>query len=284
MLHVTRSFATSLCMIIILSACSPLSMLNATVSDDGYESILNTPYGEQARQNLNIHIPNNVHDNADVVVFYYGGRWQEGSKEQYRFVADAFTSQGVITVIPDYRLYPNVDWPDFIRDGASAYEWVKKNIARYHGNPKRVFIAGHSAGAHIAAMVAVREDLLTKDIRRPCGFIGLAGPYDFLPIDQPDIRRVFSSATDLLNTQPISYVDRGDPAMLLLHGLNDSTVKPGNSIRMAERARQSGGQAEIKLYKDVDHTDILMSLSSTFRGFSPALRDSMSFIKSAECH
>lgn len=281
--NLIHSFLFTVYVVLFLSACSPLTLLNATVSDNGYQSIVNQAYGPQPRQRLNVYMPNKVENNADVVIFYYGGRWQNGSKGLYTFVADAFTSKGIITVLPDYRLSPGVDWRDFISDGADTYQWVHNNIGKYNGNPKRIFIMGHSAGAHIAAMVAVRGSLLDKNIRRPCGFVGLAGPYDFLPIDQADISRVFSTADDLKNTQPITFVDKGDPAMLLLHGLNDTTVKPGNSIRMAQRARELGGQAKIKLYKAVDHSDILISLSSTFRNYSPALKDSIAFMKSVEC-
>ena len=273
--------------ILLLSAfvvgCSPLSILNATVSSDGYKSTLNLPYGEKPRQYLDVHIPNNVVDKADVVIFYYGGRWQYGSKEQYAFVADAMTSKGIITVLPDYRLYPDVDWRDFIQDGARAYEWVVKNITKYNGNPKRVFVMGHSAGAHISSMVALDESLLANDMRRPCGFVGLAGPYDFLPIRDADVIRVFSSAIDIQKTQPIYFVDGGDPAMLLLHGSDDDSVKVGNTTRVVRRVNNVEGLVDSKIYKEIDHIDILISLSSTFRHVSPVLSDSIEFIKKTNC-
>jgi len=269
---------------IALNGCSPLGMLNATVSDDGYTSVLNKAYGNKQRQNLDIHIPKQVKKNADVVVFFYGGRWQYGNKNEYAFVADALTSKGIITVIADYRLYPRVDWREFVQDGASAYQWVVNNIQRYGGNPQRVFVMGHSAGAHIAAMAAVDESLLNKATQRPCGLIGLAGPYDFLPIRDEDVKRIYSTASDLQNTQPITFVNKGDPAMLLLHGVDDEAVKPRNSINMAERARQVGSDAKAIMYKDTDHIDILISLSSTFRSYSPALRDSVAFMNEINCH
>jgi len=277
------SFLLPLPILLLLGACSPLTLLNATVNSDGYHSTLNQAYGEQVRQRLDIHIPNAVKNNADVIVFLYGGRWQYGSKEEYTFVADAFTSYGVITVIPDYRVYPDVDWRDFISDGAMAYQWVYENIARFGGNPERIFIMGHSAGAHIAAMVTTRQSLISNADKRPCGFIGLAGPYDFLPIRDADVKRVFSSASDLQDTQPISFVSKDDPDMLLLHGLDDTTVKPGNSSRMVVRAKQVGSRAQAKLYPGVDHTDILISLASTFRGYSPALADSIEFMQKTQC-
>jgi acetyl esterase/lipase len=261
--------------VIIVSACSPLSLLNSTVDHSGYNSHLDITYGSQPRQPLKA--------DADVVIFYYGGRWQSGNKHEYTFVADAFTSKGIIAVLPDYRLYPEVDWQTIINDAADAYEWVHNNIAHYQGNPQRIFVAGHSAGAHIAAMLVLNDDLLNGSAKPPCGFIGLAGPYDFLPIEQADIKRVFSTSDNLLQTQPITYVSPGDPAIMLLHGEGDTTVKPGNSIRMADMLRLRGGQAEYVLYKDVDHVDILLSLSSTFRDYSPALQDSIEFIQRVDC-
>jgi len=269
--------------IVSLGGCSPLEMLNATVSDDGYTSVLNRMYGNHPRQELSIHVPTKMKKNADVVVFYYGGRWQYGSKNDYAFVADALTSKGLITVIADYRLYPQVDWREFVQDGASAYQWVTKNIKHYGGNPNRVFVMGHSAGAHIAAMTAVDESLINKSTHRPCGLIGLAGPYDFLPIRDEDVIRIFSTALDINNTQPITFVNLGDPAMLLLHGADDEAVKPGNSTRMAARAKALGVPATASLYKDTDHIDILISLSSTFRSFSPALADATAFIARTAC-
>jgi len=268
---------------VLLSGCSPLGILNATVSSDGYTSTLNQAYGKQHRQRLDIHVPIQVSENADVVVFYYGGRWQSGNKEQYAFVADALASKGIITVLPDYRLYPDVDWRDFIHDGARAYQWVVKNIEKYKGNPKRVFVMGHSAGAHISAMVAVDESLLDKDTKRPCGFIGLAGPYDFLPIRDADVIQVFSSAKDLKDTQPITFVDKMDPAMLLMHGTDDVSVNIGNTARVAKRVRGLGGVVKTKIYDDVDHIDILISLSSTFRHVSPVLSDSVAFMRHLDC-
>jgi len=268
---------------LFLGGCSPLGMLNATVSNDGYSSVLNKAYGSKQRQNLDIHTPKNVKKNADVVIFFYGGRWQYGSKDEYAFVADALTSKGIITVIADYRLYPRVDWREFVQDGASAYQWVVNNIKNHGGNPQRIFVMGHSAGAHIAAMAAVDESLLSKSTQRPCGLIGLAGPYNFLPIRDEDVKRIYSTASDLKNTQPITFVNKGDPAMLLLHGVDDEAVRPTNSLSMAERARQVGSDAKATMYKDTDHIDILISLSSTFRSYSPALRDSVAFINEINC-
>jgi len=280
---ISNTLLFPLLILTLLSACSKLDLLNASINDDGYNSILDQAYAKKMRQQLNIHIPKKVKDNADVLIFYYGGRWQYGSKEEYKFVAEAFTSNGIITVLPDYRLYPNVDWPDFIRDGAMAYQWVYKNIAKFGGNPKRIFIMGYSAGAHIAAMVSFKPSLLNKKTPSPCGFIGLAGPYDFLPIQDADIKSVFSSAKNLQSTQPITFINKKSPSMLLLHGVDDTSVKLRNSVQLHARARQLKVHSEIKLYTNVNHVDLLLSLSSLFRNKSSALKDSVEFIQNTRC-
>lgn len=269
----------------LLSACSPLDLLNATVSDSGYRTISNQAYGTHQRQKLDIHLPLNVTAATDVVVFFYGGRWQTGNKEDYAFVAEAFTSQGFITVIPDYRLYPDVDWRDFIQDGAAIYNWVEKNIGRHHGNPRRIFLSGHSAGAHIAAMVMLDEKLREKATSqiKPCGFIGLAGPYDFLPFTDDDVKRVFSSSDNLIETQPIYYVDGSEAALLLLTGDRDTSVKPRNSRRLRDRMQRKGGKAEMITYKDIDHIDLIISLASPFRSRAPTLVDASKFIRETDC-
>lgn len=278
------TLTVSLCSTLLFSGCSPLQLLNLAVNDEKYVSTLDQAYGPEPRQKLNIFVPKAIEDNADVVVFYYGGRWQSGNKEQYEFVADALTAKGMVVVLPDYRLYPAVDWPDFIQDGTSAYQWVYKNIAKYQGNPRRIFVMGHSSGAHIAAMVSSNESLLEKNIARPCGFIGLAGPYDFLPIADADAQQVFSSANDDLSiTQPISFVSQGDPGMLLLHGADDTTVKPGNSTRLAKKATLVGNKAKAILYEGVRHVGILISFSKLFAGKSPAYKDSVKFISTHRC-
>ena len=183
----------------LAGGCSPLSMLSATVGSNFHETA-NQAYGTDPRQTLDVYTPENSVKNADVVVFFYGGRWQFGSKEEYRFVADGLTEKGFIAVIPDYRLYPQVDWRDFISDTAAAYHWVETHIAAYGGNPQRIFIMGHSAGAHLAAMVALDPQLRQKagSTHAPCGMIGVAGPYDFLPIDDADVQQVFKSASPLI--------------------------------------------------------------------------------------
>ena len=268
----------------VISGCSPLSVLNATVGSN-YQQTANQAYGPNPRQKLDVFVPAKPVANADVVVFIYGGRWQFGSKEEYRFVADGLAAKGLITVIPDYRLYPQVDWRDMIADTAAAYRWTETHIASLGGNPRRIFIMGHSSGAHLAAMVALdaKVRLQAGASRAPCGVIGLAGPYDFLPIEDADVQQVFKTANPLIESQPIYYVTDKAPPMLLLTGAADTTVKPGNTDRFAAAIQARGGIAEVKHYPDVAHIGIMLALARSLSFMAPTLQDSASFIQRTAC-
>lgn len=233
---------------------------------------------------MDVYIPDEAKANADVVVFFYGGAWKTGEKSEYRFAAEALTSQGFIAVIPNYRLYPEVQWQAFNADGAAAYQWVETHIGAKGGNPRRVFLMGHSAGAYIAAMVAMDTSLRKSagSSIAPCGFVGLAGPYDFLPFDA-DIQPIFSNASNPMATQPIFYADAHAPSMLLLTGDSDTRVKPRNSARLAEAINKKGGHAQLIVYPGAGHSSMLISLARGLRFITPILADSVSFMKNMQC-
>ena len=278
-------YCIALLTLLLAGGCSPLNMLNATVGGN-FKQTANQAYGKQPRQTLDVYTPAQAVANADVVVFMYGGRWQYGSKEEYRFVADGLTEKGFIAVIPDYRFYPQVDWRDFIADTAAAYHWVETNIATSGGNPRRIFIMGHSAGAHLVAMVALDPTVRQRagSNNAPCGMIGISGPYDFLPIDDADVQQVFKSANRLIETQPIFYANGKAPAMLLLTGEADTIVKPGNTYRLAAAVRERGGKAQVIGYPEVGHISIMLALSRSLSFLAPTLQDSAHFIRNTTCN
>ena len=183
---------------------------------------------------------------APVVVFFYGGGWRSGNKGMYRYVGKALARRGYVAVVPDYRIYPPVLYPDFLDDGAQAVRWVKDNAAKFGGDPDKIFLIGHSAGAHIAAMLAIDATWLNKVGLAPgrdiAGLIGLAGPYDFLPLKDETLIVIFGGA-NRPETQPISYVAPGAPPALLLTGDKDDVVGAGNSTRLADRLRAAGNDA-----------------------------------------
>jgi len=262
--------------------CTPARVLNAVVPTQGYQLEQDVAYGVETRQKLDIYKPDHVPPDAKVAVFFYGGRWKYGSKSDYLFVGQALASRGIVTVIADYRLFPEVRFPDFLADGAKAVGWVRRHIAGYGGNPDHIHIVGHSAGAYIAAMLALDPSFLGAEgieLDAIDGMIGLAGPYDFLPIKDPVVQEVFA-VDDLDATQPINHVDQGKPELLLLTGDADETVMPGNSERLGAAIRALGGQAEVKAYQGIGHIGIVLALASPFRWLAPVLDDIEETIRS----
>ncbi len=218
---------------------------------------------------------------APVIVFFYGGAWRSGNKGMYRYVGRALARRGYVAVIPDYRIYPEVCYPEFIEDGALAVRWVKDNVGRFGGDPDKIFLKGHSAGAHIAAMLAIDARWLGKVGLSPgrdiAGLIGIAGPYDYLPLRDKELMTIFGGA-DRPETQPISHVAPGAPPALLMTGGSDRLVEPGNSTRLAARLRAAGNAATVRVYRRVGHYFIIAALAPLLRFIVPVLRDVDTFI------
>lgn len=263
-----------------LVACSPLKILNVVVPAAGYEFTRDIAYRQRPRQRLDVYTPSRDLP-APVVVFFYGGRWSDGAKAEYRFVGQALASRGLVAVIADYRVYPQVRFPAFVEDGAKAVRWTHRHVARYGGRPECMFLMGHSAGAHIAALLTLRESYLrSQDVPLTAvrGMIGLAGPYDFLPLTASDLKDIFAPAGDLRRTQPIRFVGGDEPPLLLMTGADDTKVKPANSINLARRVREVGGRARLVQYPGRGHAGILLALAAPLRWLAPVLRDASGFI------
>ena len=268
--------------LLLASGCSPAAVLN----DLAPERLVarDIRYAPGNRHRLDIYAPAEA-ARAPVVLFLYGGNWDSGNRAMYRFVGGALASSGIVTVIPDYRLYPSVRYPDFLQDCAAALRWTRDNIARHGGAPDRLFVMGHSAGAYNAAMLALDPRFLAAVGMQPkrdlSGGIGLAGPYDFLPLHDPELEAIFAPAGDLVTTQPITYADGDNPPMLLLAGQDDTTVRPGNTLRLADRIRGRGGFVEDRIYPGIDHIEIIGAIAAPLRFLAPTLRDCRAFIGAA---
>lgn len=238
-------------------------------------------YADGPRHTLDVYAPARHEGRAPVVVFIYGGGWQTGAKEQYRFAGEAFASAGFVTVVPDYRLYPEVRFPDFLTDNAQAVRWVQDNIARYGGDPHSIVLIGHSAGAYNAVMLGEDARYLRAagvDAHNIRGIVGLAGPYRF-PSNVPVIRNVFAGAADWNATQPDLAVRRDGPPLLLLAGVNDRRVPPHSSEVMRDAAMQAGEQAEARLYPGIDHPLIVQALAVQRHNASPVFADTVAFAR-----
>jgi acetyl esterase/lipase len=261
----------------LAAGCSPLSTFNALVpKDGGVSSRRATSLMRKARAagwTFTRPASSGGRHKLPVIVFFYGGSWNSGTKDGYAFAGRALAAQGFLVAIPDYRLVPEVHYPDFIEDGAAAVRWLRANAARFGGDPDRIVLAGHSAGAYNAAMLAVDQRWLGPDHAAIRGFVGLAGPYSFLPLDSPVTRAAFGRAPDLEATQPVSHAGPGDPPALLLVAGKDTLVYPRNSQRLAAALQAAGVPAEVRTYPELGHIGILTALSRPFRGRAPVVRD-----------
>lgn len=268
----------------LLSACSPLRTFNSLVPKDGGVALVErgAAYGVHPRQRLDVYRPRSKQARAaqaplPIILFLYGGSWQSGAREGYGFAARALAARGFLVAVPDYRLVPEVRFPAFLEDGAGAVRWVRANAARLGGDPDRIVLVGHSAGAYNAAMLALDPRWLGEDRSAVRGLVGLAGPYDFLPLSGPITTAAFGQERDLAATQPINFASAGDPPALLLHGARDTIVYPRNSQRLAERLRASGVEARVKMYPELGHVGIVTALARPLRGRAPVLEDMSAF-------
>jgi len=237
-------------------------------------------YGEGPRRRLDVYAPAERDGPLPVIVFIYGGSWSSGDKDDYEFVGAALASRGFVAVLPDYRLVPEVRFPGFIEDCARAVRWVSSHIGEYGGDPRRIVLVGHSAGAYNAIMLALASDYLREagvDAGSIRGAAGLAGPYDFLPFDVDATRNAFGQAPDFLLTQPVHFARADAPPLLLLWGGDDTTVGPRNLESLARVQRAAGGNVETRIYPNVTHVGIMLALSRPFRGRAPVLSDVTAF-------
>ncbi len=233
---------------------------------------LDQPYGDDVRQKFDMY-PGHGSSADTFIIFVHGGSWRRGDKHSYRFVGRTLAHMGYTTVIPNYRLYPNVTFPAYIEDVA-AVVW---HVAQNHSS-KRLILMGHSAGGHMAAVLALDAQRYLKGASRPHidAFIGLAGAYN--PQVWPR-NAAFGSAEPRLWT-PLQLVTPAAPPMLLLHGRLDTTVRPSQTLALAEAVTAAGGRAEVHLYGFMEHFAALLPFVPGFRFYSTIRHDIRHFITS----
>jgi acetyl esterase/lipase len=262
----------------LLGGCSPAALLNATVPRKGYTLEPDIAYGADPRQKLDLYRPDAPRADGRAVIFFYGGSWDSGRKGDYLFVAQALTAGGYTVVIPDYRLYPEVRFPAFVEDGAQAVRWTSDRV----GSGK-LFVMGHSAGAHIALMLMTNTPYLQAagvDRMALPGVVGLCGPYDFLPLTSAKLIDIFGSANNP-DMEAITFARASLPPALLIHGTADETVYPRNSERLAAAWRKAGAPVELKLYPGVGHIDVVASFAELLHKRAPARTDVLAWLDAA---
>jgi acetyl esterase/lipase len=282
-LQVTKRFTAAGALAALTAACSPLSMFATLSPKDPAAMVARAQaYGVNARQRLDVYAPRGGRSPAPVAVFFYGGAWDSGRRQDYGWVGRALASRGFVTVVPDYRLYPEARYPVFLEDGANAVRWAVDHAREYGGDPHRIVLIGHSAGAYNAVMLGLDGRYLQADGVDPKwikAVAGLSGPYDFLPLKGDITPRIFGAAPDLAATQPLAHVTPSSPPAFLATGDADQTVWPKNTIALAAKLRAAGVDVEERHYAGVDHVRMVLALSRPLRGRAPVLDEMTAFLR-----
>lgn len=232
----------------------------------GVTLVTKTHYGADPAQKLRIYAPARADGPLPVLLFVHGGSWSSGDPDDYNFIARVFAPEGFLVVLAGYRLGKEGRYPAMLEDTAAAIAETARLAPRFGGDPARIVLMGHSAGAYNVVQVALEPKWLAASGVTPRGVVGLAGPYDFYPFDKASSRAAFGSVGAGAESQPINHARAGAPPMLLIHGEEDTLVKPRNTRALAQALRQAGGHVETRIYPGFDHNAPLVSLASPWRG------------------
>jgi acetyl esterase/lipase len=268
----------------LVAGCSPLGVLNTLgPRDSGAGRVAKgLAYGADDRQRFDLYAPGGG-ANLPVVVFFYGGGWDSGSKDLYGWAAQALAARGFLVALPDYRLSPDVHFPAFIEDAAMATAAATDVAPRHGGDPTRLAVSGHSAGAHLAMMITLDRRYMAG-VERPDlikAVAGLAGPYDFLPFDVAASRNAFGRAPDPTLTQPVTFARADAPPVWLAHGTDDTTVHAEDSEILHARLSELGAPSTLRLYEGLNHADLIATFSPLFRRKASVLDDMAAFLGTA---
>lgn len=249
-----------------LTACSGARVLEALAPSESVTVERGVVFDRVHDLALDIYRPTDARD-APLVVFFWGGSWQTGDRSTYGFLGRTLASRGLVVMIPDYRTYPDVRYPAFLYDSARAVAWAREHGPDYGADPQRLSLLGHSAGAYNAAML-VSDSRYLEAVGGERGWIaawvGLSGPYDFLPLNDEVLERIFAPAQPLESSQPINWVDGEVPPTLLVVSADDPVVDPRNTERLAGRLRQEGVPVELLHVDNLRHVGVVVSLSNVF--------------------
>jgi acetyl esterase/lipase len=257
-------------------------LFNVIASEGGVTKREGVSYGPLPRQKLDVYAPAQAVEKPVVAMFFYGGGWREGQRETYRFVGAALAARGVVTVVADYRLFPEAVFPEFMEDAARAYGWVDAHIAQKDQRP--IVLIGHSAGAYMAALLALDSSYLARfapGAAAPGGLVGMAGPYAFDPTTWPTTRDIFSRVVnDPDEARPVAFAAATAPPTLLLYGLRDDVVRAENRIKLANALTEHGAPVQRIDYPGIGHVGLVTALGHPLRWRAPVLDDIVRFVDS----
>jgi acetyl esterase/lipase len=288
MFKILLVFLSLLALAALVSACSPVRTLNALTPANTYVASDGIAYGPEPRQKLDVYQPKETEElrkpaqGWPVVVFFYGGEWNYGERADYKFVGEALASRGMLALVADYRLYPEVRYPDFLSDSGKAVAWAYRGAARFDGDIHRLYVMGHSAGGYNAAMIALDARWLQAEGLSPAilaGWIGLAGPYDFLPMTDKKAQPVFFHPNYPPGTQPIDYVSKASPRAFLAAAPEDSLVNPERNTRqMAAKLQAAGVPVTLKIYDNLSHRTLIGVFARPLAWLAPVANDVAAFV------
>lgn len=289
MLHFAAVVAALIVFCSLVSACSALNVANWLVPTGTYSATTDIEYGADPREKLDVYRPRLpadqqvAHDAYPVVVFFHGGTWTRGERRDYKFIGEALASQGIVVIVAGYRLYPQVRYPDFLADCARAVAWAQREVSRFGGDSRRLFLMGHSSGAYNAAMLALDPRWLSSAGLTPsalAGWIGLAGPYDFLPMTDVEAQPVFYHPDYPPGSQPIDYASMAAPLTFLGAAASDDLVDPErNTKQLADKLRAAGVPVTLRIYARASHYTLIGAFARPLRGLAPVLNDVAAFVR-----
>ena len=257
---------------------SPAALLNLGVPHAGYRVERDIAYGSHRRQRMDLYLPEGDKRNRDApgIMFLYGGAFRAGRKSEYRFVGEALTKAGLAVSIPDYRIYPEARFPNFVQDGAMAgAALLERNFAS-----GGLFLMGHSAGAYIAAMLGANASYLRACGVAPTsigGVIALSGRYHNSPLQDAIAAEIFCGpARD--ETRPASFLAAGRPPYFLAAGARESQTVLMSKTDLAAHLRRTGNAVEEHVYSGIDHAGIIAALTPRRRAHAPVLKDIVRFV------
>lgn len=272
----------------LAAACSPLGALNALAPKEKNSKLLraNVAYGADRRQAYDVYAPVNIAVDtesglAPMLVFFYGGGWDSGSKDLYSWAGRALASLGYVVVVPDYRLVPQVRFPDFLEDSEAAVRHAMANAEAYGADAQRLGLMGHSAGAYNAIMLALAPNYLGVPAGEQSALravIGVAGPYDFYPYDVPSTVNAFGQWPKPEETQPVNYARKTGAKFQLIYSRGDKVVGAHNAKNLAAKLKAAGDDVELIAYDKPSHPDMVAALSLPLRGRANTFGDVKDFL------
>ena len=289
MIRFALTIAACIALALALGACSSLGIVDALTPSHTYHATVDLAYGPDPREKLDVYQPRATadapapRDGYPVVVFFYGGTWISGDRRDYRFIGEALASRGIVAIVADYRLYPQVRYPDFLTDCARAVAWARREAPRYGGDARRLYAMGYSSGGYNAAMVALDARWLAAEGVAPsalAGWIGLAGPYDFLPTTNLGAQPVFNHPDYPAGSQPIDYASKAAPRTFLGAAARDEVVNPErNTKQLAEKLRAAGVPVTLRIYARASHFTLIGAFARPLRRLEPVLEDVVRFVR-----